>query len=312
MTTAITPTHNADLPAILDDIAGQLAPNSRRAYVADTTHFVTWLERQGFGITDVTRSILINYRRHLADDPQDTGKPYSRNTAARMLASARRICQEAHERGLLADDPTRNVRGFKSGRQETTHRALLPAEARALLNGISRNDAKGKRDYALLLLLLKTGMRRSEVAALTIGDVRAEQGHHTATIQHGKGDVRRVVKIAGEVRRALDEYLDAAGRAAAPAAAPLFVQFRKGDHPTERPLAGDAVAEIVKAYATAANLEGLSPHGLRASFVTLALEGGAKLQQVQYAAGHADPRTTERYQKRKLNLDDAATDYVRF
>jgi len=49
---------------------------------------------------------------------------------------------------------------------------------------------------------------------------------------------------------------------------------------------------------------------LRASFVTLALEGGARLQQVQYAAGHADPRTTERYQKRKQNLQDNAVDYL--
>jgi site-specific recombinase XerD len=44
----------------------------------------------------------------------------------------------------------------------------------------------------------------------------------------------------------------------------------------------------------------------------LALENGAKLQQVQYAAGHANPRTTERYQKRKFNLDNNAVDYVRF
>jgi hypothetical protein len=42
----------------------------------------------------------------------------------------------------------------------------------------------------------------------------------------------------------------------------------------------------------------------------LALEGGAKLEQVQYTAGYADPRTTERYQKRKTNLDDNVVDYV--
>ena len=56
----------------------------------------------------------------------------------------------------------------------------------------------------------------------------------------------------------------------------------------------------------------LTPHVLRASFVTLALENGAALHQVQYAAGHADPRTTERYQKRKLNLDNHASDFLRW
>jgi integrase len=68
---------------------------------------------------------------------------------------------------------------------------------------------------------------------------------------------------------------------------------------------------IVKARAATIGVYDLTPHGLRASFVTLALEGGASLHQVQYAAGHADPRTIERYQKRKLNLDDNAVDYLK-
>ena len=55
----------------------------------------------------------------------------------------------------------------------------------------------------------------------------------------------------------------------------------------------------------------LTPHDLRASFITLAIEGGATLLQAQYAAGHSDPRTTERYHIRKLNLDDNAVDYIK-
>ena len=90
----------------------------------------------------------------------------------------------------------------------------------------------------------------------------------------------------------------------------MFVAFTKGDKPTRAALSTDTIERLVKHYGRAAGVD-VTPHGLRASFVTLALEGGAKLQQVQYAAGHADPRTTERYQKRKLNLDDNAVDYVR-
>lgn len=94
-----------------------------------------------------------------------------------------------------------------------------------------------------------------------------------------------------------------------PAEAPLFIQFRKGDHPYERPISGQLVERVVEKYAALVGLK-ISPHALRATFVTLALEGGAKLQQVQYAVGHADPRTTERYQQRKLNLDSNAVDFV--
>ena len=60
-------------------------------------------------------------------------------------------------------------------------------------------------------------------------------------------------------------------------------------------LSDGGIARIVKARAKDVKITGLSPHGLRASFVTLALEGGAKLEQVQYAVGHADSRTTEHY-----------------
>ena len=55
----------------------------------------------------------------------------------------------------------------------------------------------------------------------------------------------------------------------------------------------------------------VTPHSLRHTFITLALAGGAPLHKVQYAAGHADPRTTERYDRQRDNLDDNAVDYVK-
>ena len=88
------------------------------------------------------------------------------------------------------------------------------------------------------------------------------------------------------------------------------IQFRPGDHPQPNQR---LIQCVVEKYTERAGLEvKLTPHGLRATFITLALEGDAKLKQIQYAVGHADPHTTERYQKCKLNLDEAATDYVKF
>jgi integrase/recombinase XerD len=99
-------------------------------------------------------------------------------------------------------------------------------------------------------------------------------------------------------------YLEVAGRLNASPDAPLFTGGTKGDHSTEQGISDKLIERVVKQYAPAGI--DITPHGLRASFVTIALESGAKLHQVQYAAGHADPRTTERYQKRKMNLDDNA------
>ena len=78
----------------------------------------------------------------------------------------------------------------------------------------------------------------------------------------------------------------------------------------EAPISSNVIYRTVTHYAELAKIDNLKPHGMRASFITLSLEGGAKLEQVQYAARHKDPRTTERYHRRKLNLDLNAVDFI--
>jgi integrase len=152
-------------------------------------------------------------------------------------------------------------------------------------------------------------MRRAEVVALTIGDLGTEQGYHVAIIRHGKGNKRGLAKLPVEVRQTIDDYLEATGRGCATPEAPLFVSFRKGDHPQKKPLHPNQVERIVKQRAQAVGIM-MSPHGMRASFITLAFEGGADLALVQDGARHKDPRTTRRYQKRRDNLHKNAVDFV--
>ncbi len=302
----------SELHAALTDVTGQLSPRSRRVYNHDAGHFARWLQEQNLTLQTLTKSNLVEYRRHLGDS-------YAKATAARMLIVARRLLDEAVEQGLIAANPAKRVKGFKlaGSRTETTHTALTRPQARELLAVIDRETLIGQRDYALIMLLLRTGMRRSEAAALELGDLTEEAGHPIALLRHAKGDFLHTVKLSVDTLRAINEYLEATGRLERKKEqpnAPLFIQFRKSKDgkgkPTEAALSDRSIAVIVGTYAARLGLK-LSPHGLRASFVTLALEGGAKLQQVQYAVGHADPRTTERYQKRRLNLDDNATDYLR-
>src|SRR4029078_11527733 len=88
------------------------------------------------------------------------------------------------------------------------------------------------------------------------------------------------------------------------ASGPLFVEVRKGGRlRCDGPLSDRAIHSIVKGGLQAAGLQSLGPHALRATFVTLALEGGAPLHIVQRAAGHADPRTTGRVSRSKQRLD---------
>ncbi len=295
-------------PAIIldiTDVTGQLSTRSERIYRHDAEVFASFLLDQGLTVGTLhllTRSHLIAYRKYL-------GESYAKATASRMFSVARRILQEYVYRGTLATNPAAGIKTF-SVANETPYTTLEKDEAKALLKTIDTTKTKGKRDYAILSLLLRTGLRRSECSALNLEDLKQEQGHTIAVIEHGKGDKRGIVKVPVDVMRAIDLYLEAAGRSDVPSDAPLFVGFDRGDHPTAERVSDKLLERLVKQAGTKIG-KNLSPHSLRASFITLTSEGGAQLEQVQYASRHADPRTTQRYRKRKLNLDDNAVDYLK-
>jgi site-specific recombinase XerD len=294
----IVSTHSLDIT----DVAGQLSTRSKRIYQNDATMFAGWMNEQSLAPEILTRSHMIAYRSFLAET-------YQKATAQRMFSVARRILQEQVLNGKLLSNPAEGIKGFKVA-NETTHTALTKTQAKDLLSSVDTSTAKGVRDYALLMLLLRTGLRRSECAALNIGDIKQEQGHTVAIIEHGKGDKKGVAKLPVDVFRAIQAYIEVAERQQSTLDAPLFTGFDKGDHPTKARISDKLIERVVKFYGKKIGVPELTPHGLRATFITLALEGGAQLHQVQYAARHSDPRTTERYQKRKLNLDDNAVDYI--
>ncbi len=296
---------------IASTLLKNVAVSTRRVYLGDATQFANWLKQKDFRLETLDFEQLSEYRSFL--DKLYIRKP----TAARKLVVVRRLLEVAVILKLRNDNPARELTGFSPGtKDETPHRALNKAEVKTLLEAIPTDTRKGKRDYALIMLLLRTGLRRAEAAALLKGDISNEQGHTIATVRHGKGEKRRVIKLPVDVYKALTFYLDAISNLDTQGTAetekgPLFVGFSKGDRPKQTALNGLDIERIVEGYAKAARLEGLTPHGLRATFVTITLGNWASLEQVQYAMGHADPRTTERYHKRKLNLENNAVDYFR-
>lgn len=224
----------------MHNVAGQLAPISRKTHTINAKHFALWIADQEPSLCSLSRDDLYIYRMHLAETN-------AQSTASRTCSVARRPFDEVVQRGLLPKKPTESSRSFKVGEDESSHRVLKREEAKALLDAIDRSTALGK---------------------LTV-----------------------------EVLQSLGEYLEVAGRTNAALEAPLFGSFRKGDHPQEKPLHPNQIEHIVKQRTQAIGIA-MSPHGMRASFITLAFEGGADLTLVQNGARHKDPRTTMRYQKR--------------
>jgi len=289
-------------------VAGQLSENTRRAYQRDILDF---LEFVGVDAPEGLRAILPGQIEHFRNRLIQGGA--AKATVNRKLSVVRGLFERAMAEGWTDRNPAARVRGLKAD-QESPTAGLTLREAREFLASIETDTLPGKRDHCLLLLMLRTGIRRSEAAGIRVEDFSRREGHDALTVR-GKGNKTRIVKIAPDVLRCCRDWLEASGREWS-GSEPLFVPLRKtadgyrvaGD----KPLTVDGIWKVVLGRAEAAGLAArITPHSLRHTFVTLALEGGAPLHKVQYAAGHADPRTTERYHRQKENLDDNAADYVR-
>lgn len=302
MESSLVPEYASQLENVWFSVSGQIEDTSKKTYLHDIRFFVSWMFQKDVTPDRLTYDHMVEYRAYLLER-------YANSTAARMFSVVRRILQEQVFKKQLTFNPTDGIRPIRS-EDETTHMVLTNEEAERLLNAVDIQTLKGKRDYVMLLLLLRLGLRRSECIGIDVTDIGMEQGHNILIIRHGKGRKRRVNKIPVDVKREIDVYLNAR-QAEGCDAPPLFVNVLKNDKPGDTRLTDKQVYRIVKQYAQKSGVEKLSPHGLRGTFITLSLEADAPLHKVQYAVGHKDPRTTERYQKRKMNLDENAVDFVK-
>lgn len=306
MSQALTTFGPSDLTRVIEAvITAPEEEESQRIYRSDLQHLFHWMSERGVGYNGMDEEGAALYKAHLK-------QAFARATAQRMLTVARLLFSKLKQRGALADNPFVEVKNFSLD-NESTHIALTEDQAQALLDAIDRETPIGLRDYAVILLLLRTGIRRAECAALNIGDLSMEQGHHIAIIQHGKGDKRRRVKIPVDVFRVLAAYIGTSGRAITSLDDPLFIGFDRRPTYANTRISPKAIERIVTYYGVVIGFtppHTLTPHDLRTTFITLAREGGATLEQRQYAAGHADPRTTQRYDRRKINLDENAVDKI--
>ena len=305
------------IPTILAEVNEK---SSGRVYKQDIKAFVHWLYEAEIDVHTISRVELQNYRKYL----HEQGK--SNITINRMFSVVRVVIAELVNNGTIANSPLDKKFKPLPTNDETTHVALDDKQAKQLLEAIDTITIKGKRDYAMVSVMLRSGLRREEVQKLNIGNVKMKQGHHVIDIEDGKGGKPATVKIPPDVWCYINEYMQALQethpRKDARLDAPLFISLRKGDNPSLRPddtgklveqrIDIKAIETVVKVLGNAIGVPGLTPHGLRATAITLWMEHEATLEQTQYAARHKDPRTTERYRKRKLNLDNNAVDKLSF
>ncbi len=170
---------------------------------------------------------------------------------------------------------------------------LATAEADRLIKAA---EAHSPVAAALVKLLLLDGLRIGSACDAKISDLGHDRGHRTLTLTVKGGKLRRV-PLPPIVSEAIDRMLAARGN---PADGLLFLTTRG------RPLYELWVWRLLRDLAKDAKLpaaDKMSPHSLRATAITEFLDAGGSLRDAQDFAGHADPRTTRRYDKQRHNLD---------
>jgi integrase/recombinase XerD len=196
-------------------------------------------------------------------------------------------------------------------------RALSAKEVRYLLSGPDREKPEGARDYALMLVMLRLSLRVSEVCSLRASSVKWSHGRWTLRCRV-KGGREEVWPLPKEVKEAIDHYLrlDRKRREIVHSDgsdAHLFqphTNYRTLDF--DKSLSTRMVQKIVKRWADYSRLGDLSPHDLRRTAITRALDSGLTYRQVQMMSKHRDPKTVMRYDHGRENMEQNAVNFIQY
>jgi integrase/recombinase XerD len=189
-------------------------------------------------------------------------------------------------------------------------RALTAREVKHLLVGPDRSKPEGARDFALMLVMLRLALRVSEVSRIRKSSIVWRDGRWTLALKV-KGGAEEVWPLPADVKEAIDHYLRLDGKRrekwAENRTADQFIFQPLENHRTgvkNRGLTRQMVARIVRKWAAYTGIEGeVTPHDLRRTAITRALNQGCTYREVQMMSKHKDPKTVMRYDYERDNLE---------
>ena len=210
-------------------------------------------------------------------------------TAQRTATALRSVLRFLHTTGILNASLVGAVPSVACWQQTSLPRGLEPDEVAGLLASCDRRTRAGRRDFAVLLLLARLGLRSGEVARLTLDDVDWRVGE---IVVDGKGARRDRLPLPDDVGRAVVAYLQR-GRPATAQGREVFVRLRA----PHRRLTSSAVSHVVTAAGQRAGLRQVSAHRLRHTAASQLLAAGAPLTEIGQLLRHRKAATTAIYAK---------------
>ena len=281
---------------------GVTSIHSRRSYRTGLEQFFGWIRSSGAGPT-FTKALAQQYRAALL------AEGLSSSTVNLRLSPIRKLAREMADNRML-DGETAAAIGRVPGVERRGTRVgnwLVKDQANDLLNAPDPLTLVGKRDRAILALLIGCGLRRAELLRIEVRDIQQREGRWVLPDMVGKGNRVRTVTIPAGAKARIDTWLHAAeissGR--------VFRPINKGDR-----VSGDSIRDetvvwrVVTRYATKTELGKLAPHDLRRTCAKLCRKAGGELEQIQLLLGHASIQTTERYLGTEQAIAHAVNDLI--
>lgn len=272
-------------------LASLRSANTRAAYARDMQTFLRFLDEHGLDLLHVRRSHIDLFARACEAEGS------SEQTVARRLSSVSSFYRWAIQEDLTEANPAQNVRRPRLDQDVTTTAALTRREAEDLLEAARSHSP---RSLALVDLLLTTGMRISEALGARLSDLSSDR-----IIIRRKGGSRAVLYLPEHTVTALRAMTETTGSelARGDEQDALLFTTRSGAA-WDRHEAGRTLQRLAK---SAGIEKRLSPHVLRHTHATLALDLGVPLQHLQDSLGHKDPRTTRRYDHARNRFEQSSS-----
>ena len=255
-------------------------PRSKEGYRKGVNRFFEWLADKG--ITNPAREDILAYKAEMLTQ-------YTACTVSTYLTAVKSFFTYL-EGEKISPNIANGIKGAKHQRGFRKD-ALTPAQANRVIGTIDTSTTEGKRNYALVNLLIRTGLRTIEAERATVGDIRSETGEALLYIQgKGRDSKDAFVVLTESTLQPIKEYLRERGKLQD--TAPLFASH--SDRNNGEGITTRSISRIAKEALRAAGYDDsrLTAHSMRHTAVTLSLMGGASIQEAQALARHQNINTT--------------------
>ena len=276
--------------------------SSKNLYRRTLKQYFTWIDKKGYLLSEIARPQLLEYKEDLL------ASGMSSLTVGSYITSVRRF-YEWTEANKFYPNVAKGIKSPKR-KQQFKKQPLLPAQATALLD---QYQDKTSRDYAIINLLLRTGLRTIEVVRANVEDITFKGSQRVLIVQgKGRDEKDNFVLLTDKAYKPIEAYLASRGKVIS--SDPLFTSTSnnsKGDKLTTR-----SISYIAKEGLKAIGLDerAFTAHSLRHTTAVNILRAGGSLEMAQFTLRHANPATTQIYtstlneERRLLNSGEALID----